>query len=691
MLTITEDMRAVIAAAHLCFAATVSPEGRPNLSPKGTIRVWDERRLFFLDIASPGTRANLERSPWIELNVVETLSRRGYRFAGRAQLVRDGEVYAEATRRVFAEEGARFPVAAVVLVALEAATPLVSPGYMRLSDEPAMRAAWRERRRALDAGFDAYIASAPPFVPEEALAASGADARSMDAMAPAPARAPHPGDLAPEELRRAGADLIETIAAYHAGLAERIVLPAVTPAAVAARFAEPLAETGLSIAEQLADWRERVEPLLTAVGSPRHFAYVNGSGAMVGIFADALAASVNTNAGGWRLGPAAAEIERQSLRWLADLVGYPAQAGGIVLTGGTMANTTALLTALRHLAPYDSTPAGLQTSARRGRFLVYMADHEGHISVTRAADLINLGRDAVRRVPSRADFTLDPAALALEIAADRERGDLPLAVVAQVGSVNVGAIDPLDELADLCAAEGLWLHGDGACGLFAAALPELRGRLRGLARADSLSGDPHKWLGVPYDCGVLLVREGERLRRTFSITAPYLRATGESEERQGRDFLEYGPEMSRAWRALKLWMTLRALGRQGLREALGNGLELARYLHGIVAAHPDFATLHEPTLYLYCFRCVPRALAVRAAEPAVAEELDRLNQTIVDAVQASGLAFLMTTRIRGRVAIRLSICSQRTERTDIDRTFAALAAAAAAEVHSGGMGHGTRT
>ncbi len=627
MISITEDMRAVIQAAHLCFAATVNAEGRPSLSPTGTVRVWDEGHLFFLDGDSPATCANLERQPWLELNVVEALSRRCYRFAGRAEVLRGGAVFAEATRRVFAEEGARYPAPAVVLMTLEAATPLVSPIYVHMGAEPAMRTLC-------------------------------------------------PGDLEPAELRRAGADLFAMIADYHAGLAERPVLPAVTPAAVAARFAEPLPEQGIGIAEQLADWRERVEPLLTAVGSPRHFGFVNGSGAQVGIFADALAASVNTNAGGWRLGPAATEIERQALRWLADLVGYPAEAGGIVLTGGTMANTTALLTALRHLAPYDSTPTGLQSPARRGRFLVYMSDHEGHISVTRAADTINLGREAVRRVPSRADFTLDPAALARQVRADREAGDLPLAVIAQIGSINVGAIDPLDELADLCAAEGLWLHGDGACGLFAAALPEFAGRLRGLSRADSLAGDPHKWLGVPYDCGVLLVREGERLRRAFSIAAPYLRPDGESEEEQGRNYLEYGPEMSRGWRALKLWMTLRALGQAGLRDALANGIAMARHLHGLVQAHPDFAVLHEPQLYLYCFRYLPRALAARAEEPAVAAELDRLNQAAVDSVQASGLAFLMTTRIHGRVAIRLSICSQRTTASDIDRTFTALAAAA---------------
>jgi predicted pyridoxine 5'-phosphate oxidase superfamily flavin-nucleotide-binding protein len=164
-MTIDEDMRAVVEAAHLCFAATVSPDGRPNLSPKGTIRVWDETRLFFLDIASPVTRRNLEASPWIEINVVECLSRRGYRFSGRATLHRGDAVYEEATRRVFGEEGSTYPVAAVVLIEAGAARALVSPGYLSVKDEKSMREGWRERRAALDRAFDAHVEAAPPFDP----------------------------------------------------------------------------------------------------------------------------------------------------------------------------------------------------------------------------------------------------------------------------------------------------------------------------------------------------------------------------------------------------------------------------------------------------------------------------------------------------------------------------------------------
>lgn len=479
------------------------------------------------------------------------------------------------------------------------------------------------------------------------------------------------GDIDLEEFRRVGYEVIDAIAAYHHELDRRPVLPRTTATDVAARFTDDLAEYGEPPDALVADWRERVAPLLTAIGSPRHFAFVNGSGAMVGVLAEALAAAVNTNAGAWKLGPAAAEIERQVLRWVARFIGYPEDAGGILVSGGTMANFTAILTALRHVAPYDSTPRGLQDRARSGRFLMYMSDHEGHVSVTRVADMLNLGREAVRLVPSRADFTIDPDALDRMLAADRARGDLPFCVVAQLGSVNVGAIDPIDALADVCEKQGVWLHGDGAIGLLAAGVTETAPRFRGLLRADSLSFDAHKWLGVPNDCGVLLVRHAERLRRAFSITAPYLRGPLPSDDGQ-IDFLEYGPQMSRGFRALKVWMVLRFFGAAGVRALIAKNIALTRHLHALVRDHPDFEVLHEPVLSICCFRYVPHHLSdAKDAE----EWIDRLNADIAEEIQRSGVALLMTTRIRGRIALRMSICSQRTLEKDIDTTFEAIVAA----------------
>ncbi len=477
------------------------------------------------------------------------------------------------------------------------------------------------------------------------------------------------GDLPAGHFRQLGYRTIDMMAEYYSSIDERPVFPALTAAQSQALFsADRLPERGDSAEAILDDWQQRVLPNLSTIGSPRHFVYVNGSGTMIGTLAEALAASVNTNAGAWKLGPAATEIERLSVRWLAELLGLPADCGGLFLSGGTMANFAAVLTALRNVADYDTTARGLQCSDRRGRFLLYMADHEGHCSIIRVADMLNLGRDAVRLVPSRADLTLDAAALRVMIDEDLARGDRPFCVVAQVGSVNVGCIDPLAELADVCADYGLWLHGDGACGAPAAMLPELRERFRGIERLDSLSFDPHMWLAVPYDAGCLLVRDAEKLRRTFSIGAPYLRGLLPTEH-DGLDYLEYGPEMSRGFRALKVWMTLRHRGAEGLRASLRASIDHARHLHALVKAHPDFEVLQEPLLYLYCFRYRPRALEGEWAD----EYLDRLNQQIAEEIQRSALASVMTTRLRGRTVLRLSICSHRTTRSDIESTFETLA------------------
>lgn len=479
-------------------------------------------------------------------------------------------------------------------------------------------------------------------------------------------------DMSPDDLRRVGYGVIDAIADYYSSLDTRPVAPEVTAPQVAARFVDELAEEGEPVDALVTDWRERVTPLLTAVGSPRHFAYVNGSGATIGVLAAALAACTNTNAGAWRLGPAAAEIERQCVRWVATFVGYPEDTGGILVSGGTLANFTALLTALRHVAPYDSTPDGLQDPRRHGRFRIYMADHEGHISIVRVADMLNLGRAAVRLVPSRGDFTIDVEALDRMLAEDRACGDIPFCVVAQLGSINVGAVDPVGAMADVCDRHGVWLHGDGANGLLAAALPETRELFRGIERADSVSFDPHKWLGVPFDCGAVFVRHGERLRRAFSMAAPYLRGVLDTDDR-GLDYLEYGPEMSRGFRALKLWMVLRHFGARGVRDMLARSLALTRHLHRLVLDHPDFEVLHEPRLFLYSFRYVPADLGDRSGDPEVLRALDRLNQMVADAVWRSGLATVMTTRIHGRVALRMSVCSQRTRERDINDTFTAIA------------------
>lgn len=483
-------------------------------------------------------------------------------------------------------------------------------------------------------------------------------------------------DLDPQEFRKLGYRVVDMIADYYATVREVPVFPPYTTTEVESAFQEELPHRGQDPAAILEEWHTRVLPYATHLGSPRYFGFVNGSGTMIGTLAEALAASINMNTGAWKPAPAATEIERRTIAWIAELIGYPVNCGGFFTSGGTMANFSAVLTALRNLAPYDTTAEGLQRPDRRARFTIYMSDHEGHISIVRVADLLNLGRAAVRRVPSNDDFTMNTQALERILDEDMARGDIPFCVVGQVGSINVGAIDPLEDLARICRERGLWFHADGACGAVGAMLPEKRHLYRGLNQADSVTLDPHKWLYIPYECGCVLVRDPEKLRRAFSITAPYLRGALPTEY-TGHDYLEHGPQMSRGFRALKVWMTLKHYGVEGYRTLLGQNIRCAEHLDRLVRASPNFETLHHPTLFIYAFRYAPETLRTVVKEPAEQNEqidayLDRLNQMIADEIQLSGAAFVMTSKLRGRTVLRFSICSHRTSIEDIDLVFAKL-------------------
>lgn len=483
-------------------------------------------------------------------------------------------------------------------------------------------------------------------------------------------------DFPPGEFRRLGYRVVDMIADYFGSLDNLPVSPRRSSGEVEAIFREPLPAEGQHPDEILDQWTEKVLPNVTHLGSPRYFGFVNGSGSMMAVLAEALAASVNQNPGAWKPGPAATEIERRTIAWLAELIGYEPACGGLFVSGGTMANFTALLTALRHTASSDVTPAGLRGDGCGSRFRVYMSDHEGHVSIKRCADLLNLGREAIRLVPSRADFTMDVAALDAMIAKDSSRGDTPFCVVGQAGSINVGAIDPLDDIARVCRDRGVWFHVDGASGAVGAMLPEKRPLYRGMEQADSITLDPHKWLYIPYECGCVLVREPERLRRAFSMTAPYLRGTLPTQY-TGLDYLEYGPQMSRGFHALKVWMTLKHYGADGYRALLRQNVRCAEHLHHLVERSDDFEVIHEPTLFIYSFRYAPLRYReqIRTApdrQASIEQHFDRINQRMADELQASGLAFVMTSAVRGRTVLRFSICSHRTTLEDIEQVFSAL-------------------
>ena len=475
----------------------------------------------------------------------------------------------------------------------------------------------------------------------------------------------HP-DLPAAEFKVLGRQVIDLIADYYAGIDTEPAFPGCKPADVVALFDAPPPERAEPVAAILADWREKVIPNSSRQGSPRWFGFVNGSGSQIGTLADALASAVNPNCGGWRASPAATEIERETIRWLAALIGYPVDCGGVFLSGGTMANVAALRTALVDRAGWNIAEDGLQARGGKGPITVYMADHETHVSFVRAVDLLGLGRKALRAVPSHQDFTIDVAALERMITADIAAGMTPFCIVGHVGSINVGAIDDIPALADVATKHKLWLHLDGACGALAGMLPEFAKKLGAMSRADSVSFDAHKWLGVPYEAGCLLVKDIGAMRRTYNMQATYLLPSRDNEY-NGDNFFDYGPQLSRGWRALKVWMTLRYYGAEGIRTFFRQTMACARRLHELVAASDDFEVVQAaPELYIYSFRYAPKALRGNDAK------LDEINQFISDELQRRLIAFAMTTRIRGRVTQRLSICSHRTTVADIEATFEAM-------------------
>ncbi len=476
-----------------------------------------------------------------------------------------------------------------------------------------------------------------------------------------------PVDLPADEFRAAGYDTIDRLVDYFETVASRRVYPERTPVDIAPMFERPAPEHGEPLADILADWTDRIVPNSSLQAHPRFFSWVNGGGSQVGALADALASGLNANPGGWRAAQAAAVIENQSIRWLAELLHLDPATAGLFVSGGTMANTAALRMALTHTATWDITNEGLQSPDRPRLLTVYMADHETHASFTKALDLLGLGRNSLRRVPSHDDFTIDLAALERMLADDIATGMTPFCIVAHAGSINVGAIDPFDELARIARQHKLWLHVDGACGALGAMLPELREKYRGMDLADSVSFDAHKWMGVPYECGCVLVRDASRLRHAFGVSASYLHE-GEDPALEPYDFFNRGPQMSRGFRALKVWMSLRHYGASGYRQFFRRTIDNARHAHELVAASPEWQVVQPaPSLYIYSFRWIGNG----SGDP---ESIDRVNLRIADEMKRRGIALVMTTRIRGRVVQRLSIANHRTTRDDIRATIEAMAA-----------------
>jgi aromatic-L-amino-acid decarboxylase len=401
--------------------------------------------------------------------------------------------------------------------------------------------------------------------------------------------------------------------------------------------------------EPLGDLLDACDAVLAAGRrtGPGFFGYVHSPPSPVGVAADLLVSAADQNVTAWRSAPAATEVERTAVRWLGALVGFSGDAVGTLLSGGSMANLTALLIALRAYAEPDADR----------RLLTAYASEEVHFSVAKAATVLGV---RLRRVAVDEGRRIDPGELREAIAEDRRAGLKPFCVVGTAGTVATGAVDPLAAIAAVTAQEGLWLHVDGAYGALAAADPASRPLFAGMELADSLALDPHKWLYVPIDCGALLVRDQAASAKAFGGDAgDYVRVVA---DRQAESFAfwEHGLELSRRFRALKIWMTLRYYGSRRIAASIAEDIAVAGHLANLVDEDRELELLAGPGLSICCFRHVPAGMSEA--------ELDAHNERLLDALQRDGRVYLSNATVDGRLALRACITNFRTTRADAERT-----------------------
>lgn len=450
-------------------------------------------------------------------------------------------------------------------------------------------------------------------------------------------------ELTPEEMRSLGYQVIDMLVEHFEQVREQPVTNRATRAEMEQRLREPPPQQGSVAGDVLQQVRQDVLGNSMSIDHPRFLAFVPSAGNFVGAMADALVSGFNIFAGTWLEAAGPTEIELVTIDWLRQLCGLPETAGGLFVSGGSVANLTALATA-RHIKLQDD-----MTDA-----VVYFSD-QTHSSIERALRILGFQPGQLRKLPADADFRLTPTIVQREVEADRAAGRKPFCLIANAGTTNTGAIDPLPALAEVCRNEGLWLHVDGAYGAASVLCEEGRSLLAGLELADSVVIDPHKWLFQPYEIGCVLVRDSRWLRETFHILPEYLKDIERAEEEI--NFCDYGPQLTRGFRALKLWMSLKVFGLEAFAQAIARGIEQARIAERILRESPVWEVVTPAQLGILTFRYI---LPERSGE-----EIDALNLAMLEKLMDSGFAMLSSTTLRGRVVLRMCTINPRTTENDL--------------------------
>ena len=460
-----------------------------------------------------------------------------------------------------------------------------------------------------------------------------------------------------DEFRNVGHHLVDLVADRLASLPAGPVTRHESPSQIRQLLdaERPLPSAGEDASSLVGDTASLLFDHSLFNGHPRFLGYITSSPAPIGMFGDFLAAAVNQNVGAWNLSPLATEIECQAVRWMAELVGFPPNAGGLFVSGGNMANFVGLLAARAALAGWDVRKEGVA----RGSLVAYVSA-ETHTWIQKAADLFGLGTDAIRWIATDSAQRMDVAALRRQIELDRADGHRPFVVVGTAGTVSTGAVDPIAAIAAVCREHGLWFHVDGAYGAVAARVDGVPDDLQALGEADSIAVDPHKWLYAPIEAGCVLVRDPEALHKTFSYHPPYYHF-----DERVVNFFEYGPQNSRGFRALKVWLALRQVGLDGYLRTIADDMFLAAHLYECVSHHPEFEPVTR-NLSVTTFRYVPTDLRATIGTEATERYLDQLNRQLLTAIEQSGEAFLSSAVVGGRFVLRTCIVNFHTSTDDIE-------------------------
>jgi len=461
--------------------------------------------------------------------------------------------------------------------------------------------------------------------------------------------------LDPEDwsaMRALGHRMVDDMMTLLETVRERPVWQPV-PQEVKAFLRQPAPQEPLDPEQVYQDFRENVLTESTGNIHPRFWGWVMGTGTPMGMLADMLAAGFNPNMGGGDHGPV--YVEKQVLNWCKEMLGFPADASGLLVSGGSMANLVGLTVARNAMAKFDLRKQGLDGS--HPRMMVY-ASSEVHSSVQKSIELLGLGSDSLRLIPANNKFQIDVQALEEAVAQDRQAGLEPFCIVGCAGTVNTGAFDDLERLAEICQKEGMWFHVDGAFGALAVLSPELKHLTLGMERADSLAFDLHKWMYMPFEVGCVLVRHEEPHRRSFSLTPDYLVHSDRGMAGGGSWFSEYGVQLTRGYRALKVWMSLKEHGLEKYGRLIQQNVDQARYLAELVEEEPDLELLAPVPLNIVCFRFAPLDLDEAS--------LNDLNNEILLQLHESGTAVPSSTMINDKFAIRAAITNHRSRREDFD-------------------------